>query len=190
MTAIFCFLTAAQLPLPKDYRDMQTVLNAVQAAVQQDPTDRRFGMSRVSLPHQAPISRSTLNGAYHDIKVGYRTGIFARSAKPLPSGQGKLRTSWCMGVIPMGITSSGKRFDYQELDTEVILPAVKKLLSGLEKEMVGTYRTSPGWIYEVASRKIFSTGPSCLNCHQLDRPGAPIAVIGIARTTWPKTKSK
>ena len=190
MTAMFCSLIASQLPLPRDYREMQTVLDAVHAAVKQDPTDGRFGMYRVTLPHHTPMSKSTLTGAYHDIKVGYRTGIFARSTMPLLENKGLLRTSWYMGVIPTGIISSQKQYDYRELDSEVIVPAVEKLLSTSKKEMFGTYKTSPGWIYEVAARKVFSTGPSCLKCHQLDKPTAPIAVIGIARTTWPKTKSK
>ncbi len=181
-------LLIVQTNLPKDFGDMKLVLDAVHAAVKQNPTDGKFGMARVSLPHKQPMGSSTINGAFRNLKSGHRMGIFGRSTVPRSSQHPQMLTSWYMGEIPGGYISTNKFFDTRDLDSEIILPAVRRTLASKKSDEFQVITASPGWKYEVATRKVFSTGPACMKCHKVDKPGSPIAIIGIARTTWPKAK--
>lgn len=171
--------------------ELKVILDAVHASLKQEPRDGKFGMTRVLLPHNRPLDKSILGQAWRKAKKGYRLGVFSRPLVKMKPGVKPIgRMSWYMGDIPTGVVSRREVFSPDKLQLEVIDPAVKRLNASAQREDARVVKTSVGWKYDVVTRKVFATGPSCLRCHNAPSAASPIAIIGVTRTPWPPTKAK
>lgn len=170
--------------------DFNTVLDAVHARLKEEPRDGKFGLSRAILPHGREPSKTALGDAFRNLKTGYRPGIFARALVPKKGSKMAQSGLWYLGTIPAGAISSKVSLSPTQLESQVIAPVLKTLASSKENQIFQSPKASTGWKYEVLARKVFPTSASCSKCHVIASSKEPMAVIGIARTSWPPTKAK